>query len=66
VPRRLGVALVIPRGGLGALNAGPAAAEVINAMYKLELFGKPAELEKAQASPPPSPASPPPPPARFR
>jgi cell division protein FtsI/penicillin-binding protein 2 len=47
VKRRLGVALVIPRGGLGALNAGPAAAEVINAMYKLELFGKPAELEKA-------------------
>jgi hypothetical protein len=47
VPRRLGLALVIPRGGLGALNAGPAAAEIINAMYKLELFGKPAELEKA-------------------
>ena len=47
VKRRLGVALVIPRGGLGALNAGPAAAEVINAMYKLELFGKPADLEKA-------------------
>jgi cell division protein FtsW (lipid II flippase) len=47
VKRRLGVALVIPRGGLGALNAGPAAAEVINAAYKLELFGKPADLEKA-------------------
>ena len=47
VKRRLGLALVIPRGGLGALNAGPAAAEVINAMYKLELFGKPADLEKA-------------------
>ena len=47
VKRRLGVALVIPRGGLGALNAGPAAAEVINAMYRLELFGKPADLEKA-------------------
>jgi membrane peptidoglycan carboxypeptidase len=47
VPRRLGVALVIPRGGLGALNAGPAAAEIINAMYKLELFGKPVELENA-------------------
>jgi cell division protein FtsI/penicillin-binding protein 2 len=58
VKRRLGLALVIPRGGLGALNAGPAAAEVIGAMYKLELFGKPAELEKAAqaaltASPPP-------------
>jgi cell division protein FtsW (lipid II flippase) len=47
VPRRLGVALVIPRGGLGALNAAPHAAEIINAAYKLELFGKPAELEKA-------------------
>jgi cell division protein FtsW (lipid II flippase) len=47
VKRRLGLALVIPRGGLGALNAGPAAAEVIGAMYKLELFGKPADLEKA-------------------
>jgi hypothetical protein len=68
VKRRLGVALVIPRGGLGALNAGPAAAEVIGAMYKLELFGKPADLEKAAAeaaqaapaaSPTPAPASPP-------
>jgi hypothetical protein len=45
--RRLGLALVIPRGGLGALNAGPAAGEVIQAMYKLELFGKPEELVKA-------------------
>jgi cell division protein FtsI/penicillin-binding protein 2 len=69
VKRRLGLALVIPRGGLGALNAGPAAAEVINAMYKLELFGKPADLEKAAqeaiAAPvpasSPSPESPPPP-----
>jgi len=74
VKRRLGVALVIPRGGLGALNAGPAAAEVINAIYRLELFGKPADLEKAAqealtahpetAGAPPSPApltaSPPP------
>jgi cell division protein FtsW (lipid II flippase) len=69
VPRRLGVALVIPRGGLGALNAGPAAAEIINAAYKLELFGKPADLEKAaQAAVPPSamgapPAGPSTPPA---
>jgi cell division protein FtsI/penicillin-binding protein 2 len=78
VPRRLGLALVIPRGGLGALNAGPAAAEIINAMYKLELFGKPEELEKAAqaalaaapapgaarpgASPAPPNASPAPPP----
>ncbi len=72
-PKRLGLALVIPRGGLGALNAGPAAAEVINAMYKLELFGKPEELVKAAtaAGAPPAPAaspvpaaSPTPPPAR--
>jgi cell division protein FtsW (lipid II flippase) len=67
VKRRLGLALVIPRGGLGALNAGPAAAEVIGAMYRLELFGKPADLEKAaQAALAPhpeaaAPASPPPP-----
>jgi hypothetical protein len=57
-PKRLGLALVIPRGGLGALNAGPAAAEVIQAMYKLELFGKPEELAKA------APAAPTPPPTR--
>jgi cell division protein FtsW (lipid II flippase) len=71
--RRLGLALVIPRGGLGALNAGPAAAEVIQAMYKLELFGKPEELARAAPAaivPAPSPApgatpaSPTPPPAR--
>ena len=47
VKRRLGVALVIPRAGLGAVNAAPAAAEVIWAMYRLEMFGKPADLEKA-------------------
>jgi len=56
--KRLGLALVIPRGGLGALNAGPAAIEVIHAMYKLELFGKPEDLVKAAAAAPsaPSPA----------
>lgn len=48
-PRRLGLALVIPRGGLGALNAGPAAAEVIQAMDQLELFGQP-----ASPTPPPT------------
>jgi cell division protein FtsW (lipid II flippase) len=66
-PKRLGLALVIPRGGLGALNAGPAAAEVIQAMYKLELFGKPEELAKAAPPSPsasPTPASPLPPPRR--
>jgi hypothetical protein len=59
---------VIPRGGLGALNAGPAAAEVIQEMYKLELFGKPEELVKAGqaagAPASPAPASPTPPPTR--
>ena len=64
-PRRLGLALVIPRGGLGALNAGPAAAEVIKAMYKLELFGKPEELARAApaaAVPVPAPGATPRPP----
>ena len=65
-PKRLGLALVIPRGGLGARNAGPAAAEIINAMYKLELFGKPEELVKGAAAGTAAPAptaSPTPPPA---
>jgi len=60
--RRLAFAVVIPRGGLGALNAGPAALEVIQAADKLGLFGAPAP--GAQASPSPSPASPPSPSAR--
>jgi cell division protein FtsI/penicillin-binding protein 2 len=60
-PKRLGVALVIPRSGRGALYAGPAAAEVLNAMYKLELFGKldaNGRLVGVHA-PSPSPAPPP-------
>jgi cell division protein FtsW (lipid II flippase) len=43
-PKRLGLSLVIPRSGRSALYAAPAAAELIQAMHKLELFGKPAEL----------------------
>jgi cell division protein FtsW (lipid II flippase) len=54
-PRRLALALVIPRSGRGALYAAPAAAEVLQQMHKLELFGQLA----APAAPVPSPAPPP-------
>jgi cell division protein FtsW (lipid II flippase) len=56
VPKRLVVAVVIPRGGLGSLGAAPAAAEIINAAYKLGLFGvAPAAPAAGQASPSPTP-----------
>ena len=61
VPKRIVVAVVIPRGGLGALGAAPAAAEIINAVYKLGLYGAtpaPGEAPAAQASPSPGAASP--------
>ena len=55
-PKRLVVAVVIPRGGLGSLGAAPAAAEIINAAYKLGLFGvAPAAPAAGQASPSPTP-----------
>ena len=52
VARRLAVAVVIPRGGLGSLGAGPAAIEVIQAAYKLGLYGPTQELESAAGVPP--------------
>jgi cell division protein FtsW (lipid II flippase) len=61
VPKRIVVAVVIPRGGLGSLGAAPAAAEIINAAYKLGLYGAtpaPGEAPAAQASPSPGAASP--------
>jgi peptidoglycan glycosyltransferase len=55
-PKRIVVAVVIPRGGLGSLGAAPAAAEIINAAYKLGLFGvAPAAPAAGQASPSPTP-----------
>jgi hypothetical protein len=45
--RRLVVAAVVPRSGMGAVFAGPAAAEIIGAAYKLGFYGDPKELEKA-------------------
>ena len=50
------VAVVIPRGGLGSLGAGPAAIEIIQAAYKLGFYGPMQELESAAPAPPPSPA----------
>ena len=74
--RRLAFAVVVPRSGMGAVFAGPAAAEIITAAWKLGYFGDPKELEKAAAgvppvapvapgtaSPGPAPAATPPPPA---
>ena len=59
--RRLAVAVVMPRSGMGAVFAGPAAAEIITAAYKLGYFGDPKELEKvAPAVAPPAAASAPP------
>jgi len=58
VPRRLAVAVVIPRGGLGSLGAGPAAIEIIQAAYKLGLYGATQELESAAGVQPASAASP--------
>ena len=66
VPKRIVVAVVIPRGGLGSLGAAPAAAEIINAAYKLGLYGAtpaPGEAPAAQASPSPGAASPSPTPS---
>lgn len=59
--RRLAVAVVMPRSGMGAVFAGPAAAEIITAAYKLGYFGDPKELEKGMtaapaASPKPAPS----------
>jgi cell division protein FtsW (lipid II flippase) len=56
VGRRLAVAVVIPRGGLGSLGAGPAAMEIIQAAYKLGLYGPMAEPEAATPASPTSPA----------
>jgi len=56
VARRLAVAVVIPRGGLGSLGAGPAAIEVIQAAYTLGLYGPTQELEAAAPKPQTSPA----------
>jgi cell division protein FtsI/penicillin-binding protein 2 len=50
--KRIVVAAVVPRSGLGAVFAGPAGAEIVGAAYKLGYFGDPRELEKAaQAQP---------------
>jgi cell division protein FtsW (lipid II flippase) len=56
VGRRLAVAVVIPRGGLGSLGAGPAAMEIIQAAYKLGLYGPMGEPEAATPASPASPA----------
>jgi cell division protein FtsW (lipid II flippase) len=53
VARRLAVAVVIPRGGLGSLGAGPAALEVIHAAYKLGFYGPAPEPPAAAPGPPP-------------
>jgi cell division protein FtsW (lipid II flippase) len=50
-PKRLGVAVVVPRSGMGAVFAGPAAAEIIGAVYKLGYFGDPKKLEEAAKNP---------------
>jgi cell division protein FtsI/penicillin-binding protein 2 len=76
VARRLAVAVVIPRGGLGSLGAGPAAIEIVQAAYKLGFYGPTPEMEAAaggqpspaaaggQASPSPAPTTSPSPPRR--
>lgn len=46
-PRRIAFAVVVPRSGMGAVFAGPAAAELIGAVYRLGYFGDPKALEKA-------------------
>jgi cell division protein FtsW (lipid II flippase) len=56
--RRIVVAVVIPRGGLGSLGAAPAAAEIINAAYKFGLFGAADLTPAVQASPSPGPGQP--------
>ena len=64
-PHRLAFAVVMPRSGMGAVFAAPAAAEIITAAYKLGYFGDPKELEKgvtAPAAPPAKPGQPSPPP----
>jgi cell division protein FtsW (lipid II flippase) len=64
--KRIGFAVVVPRSGMGAVYAGPAAAELIAATYKLGYFGDPKVLEQAapQApAPPVAPVAPPSPPA---
>jgi cell division protein FtsW (lipid II flippase) len=56
--RRLGFAVVVPRSGLGAVYAGPAAAELIGAAYRLGYFGDPKVLaQAAQGLPPVPPAA---------
>jgi hypothetical protein len=65
-PKRIVVAVVIPRGGLGSLGAAPAAAEIINVAYKLGLYGVAQRVPAtgpASASPTPGPAAPSPPPS---
>jgi cell division protein FtsI/penicillin-binding protein 2 len=57
--RRIVVAAVVPRSGLGAVFAGPAGVEIVSAAYTLGYFGDPRELEKAAAAlPPPAPPRP--------
>jgi hypothetical protein len=45
--KRIAVSVVVPRSGMGAVFAGPAAAELIAAVYKLGYFGDPKMLEQA-------------------
>ena len=45
--KRIGVAVVIPRSGMGAVFAGPPAVELIGAVYRLGYFGDPKALEQA-------------------
>jgi len=45
--KRIGFAVVVPRSGMGAVYAAPAAAELIAAVYKLGYFGDPKMLEQA-------------------
>jgi cell division protein FtsW (lipid II flippase) len=44
--KRLTFAVVMPRSGMGAVFAGPAAAEIITAAWKLGYFGDPKALEQ--------------------
>jgi cell division protein FtsI/penicillin-binding protein 2 len=59
-PRRIVVAVVVPRGGLGARTAGPAAMEIMNALQQLEYLPKPkppAPGQAAASAAPPGPAA---------
>jgi cell division protein FtsW (lipid II flippase) len=59
--KRLGFSVVVPRSGMGAVFAGPAASELIASAYKLGYFGDPKALEQAaQGVAPVQPAPQPP------